>query len=172
VIEQGGEDGAVALALQRGDVRRVEQFAGLVVTQRRCLALVALDRRALHALDRIVRHGVALAQVLEEGGEGGEAVALGHAAKSTPRQIVAPGDDVGAGHGAELDGLPDAGEAHEVLQGVLVGASRRRAAEVGEPLQLGRNLGQALEGRRRQKAGVGGDKCGELAGGHGRPVYC
>ena len=76
--------------------------------------------------------------------------------KAAPQQVVAPGDDVRPGDAAELLRLPDAGEAHEVGQRVLVGAPRGRAAEVGEPLQLGRHVGQALEGLgRQQPAGAG-----------------
>ena len=66
VIKQGGQDRPVALALDRDAFRRIEQLPRLVVAQRRRLAFVAFHRRPLHALDRVVRHGVAFAQVLEQ----------------------------------------------------------------------------------------------------------
>ena len=40
----------------------------------------------------------------------------------------------------------DAGEPHEVAQRALVAAPRVRVAEIGEPLELGRHVGELLEG--------------------------
>ena len=77
-----------------------------MVSERRRLALIAFDSRPLHALDRVVRHGVALAQVLEQGGEGGQAVTQRLAAQTAAGQVVAPGDHVRAGH---LPKAPPAG---------------------------------------------------------------
>ena len=42
-------------------------------------------------------------------------------------------------------GRRDAGEAHEILHRVFVGAAGVRVAEIGEPLDLGRHVGQPVE---------------------------
>ena len=62
-----------------------------------------------------------------------------------PRQLVAPGDDVRAGHGPKLLRPGDAGEPHEVADRVLVGAPGAAVGDVGKPFDLGRDLGQALK---------------------------
>jgi hypothetical protein len=56
VIEQGGQDGAVARALER-----------LGIAQRWRAAFIAVGHRPLHAVDGIAGHGVALAEVIEQG---------------------------------------------------------------------------------------------------------
>ena len=88
---------------------------------------------------------VLFAEILEQRGEGGQAMPNGHAAQGALHQVVAPGDDVGARDGAEFFWFDDAGETHEVLQRVFVGAARALVAEVGEPFDFGRNVGQVLE---------------------------
>ena len=50
-----------------------------------------------------------------------------------------PGDQ------AELLGLVNPGKAHEVLDVVLVGFARARVLNVGEPLELRRDISEALE---------------------------
>ena len=51
----------------------------------------------------------------------------------------------------------DAGEAHEVLQRVLVGAPGALVAQVGEPLDFGRDVGELLKaGGGEQAVGAGG----------------
>ena len=107
-----------------------------MVAEGRGLPVVALHRRALHPLHRVVADGVALAEVLEERGEGGEPVPLRHPGETTVRELIAPGDDVGAGDAPELERLLDPDEPHEVLERVLVGAGGR-AAEVLEPTEVG-----------------------------------
>jgi hypothetical protein len=87
-----------------------------VIPEGRRLAFVRIDHRTLHALDRVVGHGVAITQVLEQGRQGCQAVPDRRAAQGPLGQVVAPGNHMGAGHGPELVGLLDAGEAHEVLQ--------------------------------------------------------
>ena len=69
VVKQHGEDRPVAFALQRVRTRRVQQLPRLHVGDRRGLALVGPLLRTLHALDRIVRDGVPLAQVIEQIGQ-------------------------------------------------------------------------------------------------------
>ena len=60
-----------------------------------------------------------------------------------------------AGHDAEFLWTADAGEAHEVLHRGFIGAAGVWITEVGEPLDLGRNVGEGLElgGREQSVAG-------------------
>jgi class 3 adenylate cyclase len=60
-------------------------------------------------------------------------------------EIVAPGDDVGPRHGAEFSRVFDAGEAHEIANGVPVRTAGARVSDVGEPLARGRHVGQPAE---------------------------
>ena len=154
VEEQGREDRAVALLLDRFFVGRGvlagrhEQVARLVVAERRRLAFVALDPGALDALDRVVGDGVLVAEILEQRRQRGETVPDGRAARirrRSAREVVAPGDDVGAGHDAELLRARDAGEPHEVADRVLVGAPVFGLRILREPLDLGRHVGQPPE---------------------------
>lgn len=55
-------------------------------------------------------------------------------------QIIAPGDDMCAGHVPEFFRPLDACKEHEVLDGVFVGAFCAGVANVLEPFNLGRNL--------------------------------
>ena len=48
------------------------------------------------------------------------------------------------GHGAELLRPIDAGEAHEVVDGVFIGALGAGVAEIGEPFDLRRDIREAL----------------------------
>ena len=81
-------------------------------------------------------------------------------------QILAPGDQVGAGDGAELLRAGDPDEAGEVPHVLLVGAAGLLVRDIGEPLQFGRHFGQAPEfggGRgaaRRDGRGGGGNAFG------------
>jgi hypothetical protein len=49
------------------------------------------------------------------------------------------------GHGAELIRPDDAGEAHEIVDGVFIRPAGAAVAKAGEPLDLGRDLRKALE---------------------------
>jgi hypothetical protein len=60
-------------------------------------------------------------------------------------KLVAPGDDVGARHGAEVFRPAQAGEGLKVSDVLLVGAAGVGVGEVGEPLELGGNRGQGVE---------------------------
>ena len=111
--QQRREDGAVALALDRVLPRRFEQLARLVIADRRRLAFAAFRPWPLDAFDRVMGDGVLLAQILEQRGERGQPVPDGRAAESALPQRVAPGDDVGARHGAKLLRPDDAGEAQK-----------------------------------------------------------
>ena len=67
------------------------------------------------------------------------------AAESAPAQLVAPGDQMRARHGAKFFRAENAGEAHEVLHRVFVGSTGVPVADVGEPFDLGRHVGEFLE---------------------------
>ena len=133
------------LLLMRVGLRRGEQFAGLVIAERRRLAFAAFRPRPLDAFDRVMGDGVLLAEIFEQRRERREPVPDRAAAKPAPRQVVAPGDDVRARHGAKFLRPADAGEPHEIPHRVFVGAPGARVAEIGEPLDLGRHVGQAVE---------------------------
>ena len=133
------------LALERVGRRRRQQLARLVIADRRRLAFAAFRLRPLDAFDRVMGDGVLLAQIFEQRGERREPVPDRAAAEPAPHQLVAPGDDVRARHGAKFFRPHDAGEAHEVLHRVFVGAPGLRIAEIGEPLDLGRHVGQPVK---------------------------
>jgi hypothetical protein len=66
VIEQGGQDGAIARALERVRRRRLQELALLGVAQRQRAAFIAVGHPPLHAVDGIAGHGVALAEIIEQ----------------------------------------------------------------------------------------------------------
>ena len=78
--------------------------------------------------------------------------------------VVAPGDDVRARHGAKLLRPHDAGEAHEIPHRVFVGAAGARVAEIGEPLDLGRHVGEPVKLGGGQQPVAGSDPGRELVG--------
>ncbi len=109
-------------------------------------------------------NGVFVAEIFEQRGERGQPVADRAAAKPAPHQVVAPGDDVGARHGAKFLRADDPGEAHEIPYPVFVGAAGARVAEIGEPLDLGRHVSELMKlGGGEQPRNTGGGN-GELVG--------
>ena len=105
VEQQRREDGAVALALDGVGLRRGQQLARLVIAERRRLAFAAFRLRPLHAFDRVVGDGVALAEIFEQRGQRREPVADRAAAAGragSAHQVVAPGDDMRARHRREI----------------------------------------------------------------------
>jgi len=52
---------------------------------------------------------------------------------------------VGARHGAKLLRPDNAGEAHEIPHRVFVGAAGAGVTEIGEPLDLGRHVGELVK---------------------------
>ena len=156
VEQQRRENGAVALALDRVVLRRLEQLACLMIAERRRLAFAAFRFRPLDAFDRIMGDGVLIAEIFEQRRQRREPVPDRAAAKPAPRQLVAPGDDVRARDGPKFLRPADAGEAHEVLHGGFVRAAGARVREIGEPLDLGRHVGELVE--------LGGGQHPETAG--------
>jgi hypothetical protein len=100
---------------------------------------------AFDAIDRVVGHGVFLAEVLKERGERRELSPDRGPRKHAALQILSPSDQVRPGDGAKIRGLVDADEAHEVPNVSLVSAAGEGVVEIGEPLELGWDLGKALE---------------------------
>ena len=129
-----------------------------MVAERRRLAFAGFRFRPLDAFDWVMGDGVPAAQIFEQRGQRREPVPDRAAAKPAPHELVAPGDDVRARDGAKFLRPDDAGEAYEILHRVLVGAPCLRIAQIGEPLDLGRHVGQPVEL-------VGGQKPGNTGGG-------
>ncbi len=79
-------------------------------------------------------------------------------AQDERRVVVAnfDGDDVRLAHLSERARLADADVPHEVLQGVFVSAPVALVADVRKPLELGRDVSQALESDRRSATPPGG----------------
>ena len=169
VEQQRGQNGAVALALDRVVRRCVQQLARLMVAERRRLAFAAFRLRPLDAFHRVMADGVLLTQIFEQRGERRQPVPDRAAAKPAPHQVVAPGDDVGPRHRAKLPRPGDASEAHEVADRVLVDAARVGIAEIGEPLDLGRHIGELMELGGGQQSVAGRDPGRQLLGAVGRP---
>ena len=151
VKQQRRENGAITLALERVGLGRGEQLARLMIAKRGRFTVTAFRLRPLHTLDHVMRNGVAFAEIVEQRGQRRETVTDG---RITPRltasgqarpQIVAPGDDMRARHRPKLFRSADAGELHEVLHRVLIGAAGVPVGEVGKPFDRGRHVGELLE---------------------------
>ena len=97
VVEQGGENGAIADALEGVFGRRIEQLARLGVAERRRLTFVAIGHRPLDAVDRIAGHGIVLTEIVEQGRERRELAADAGGRQRALLEVLAPGDDMGAG---------------------------------------------------------------------------
>jgi hypothetical protein len=110
VIEQGGEDGAIAHTLERVLGRRIEQLAGLGIAERRGRAFVSIGGRAFDTVDRIAGDSVMLAEIIEQGRERRELAANSGIGQAAGLKMLASGDDVGARHGAELGRTAQAGK--------------------------------------------------------------
>jgi hypothetical protein len=69
------------------------------------------------------------------------------AAELAAGKVVAPGDDMGTGLrcGAEFFRPVDAGEAHEVADRVFVRSAGAPVADIGEPLDLGGHIREAVK---------------------------
>jgi len=80
----------------------------------RGFACVALHLRALHTLDRVVGHGILVAEILKQRRQRGQPVPDGCADQGPVAkpvtEIVAPGNDMCAGHVAEFFRPLDAGK--------------------------------------------------------------
>ena len=145
VIEQGGQNGPVPHALHGVFVRGREQLARLRITKGRSFTFFAFVLRALHALDRIVGHGVPVAEILKQRGQRCQPVPDGRTAQDPICKIIAPGDHMRARHRPEFFRSLDAGKQHEILDRIFIGATGAGVADVCEPLDLGRDISEPLE---------------------------
>ena len=138
-------------ALERVRRRRLQQLARLGVAERRRAAFIAVRHRPLHAVDRIAGDGVALAEVIEQRGQGRELAPDAGGRQLAGLQVLAPGDDMGAGDGAQLRGPAQPGEGRELAHVDFVGPAGFGIGDVGEPFELGRNVGEVAVLGRRQR---------------------
>ena len=145
VVEEGGEDGAIPLALQGVGRGSIEERPSVPVADGRGLPLVGFGAWALDPSHGVVGDGVALAKVVEEGADSRELAADRGRGERTGLQVFAPGDHVGAGDPPHFLGGRDPHKAAELAHVALVGAAGARVVDIGEPLHLGRHPGQALE---------------------------
>jgi hypothetical protein len=98
-----------------------------------------------------------LAEIIEQGGEGRELAADAGGGELALLEVLALGDDVGAGDGAQLGDVAQAGEGNELLNVDLIGAAGFGVGEVGKPFELGRDLDAVVElggGEGRRSAGA------------------
>ena len=145
VVEEDGEDGAIAFAFEGGGIGGGQQRPSLVVGDGRGFALVGSFGRSLDAVGRVDGGGVAGTKVIEERADGGEFTPDGGRAELLPFEVLAPGDDVGAGHGAQFDVILDAEELDELADVLAVGEAGVAVGEVGEPLGLGGHFSELAE---------------------------
>src|ERR1700722_15576503 len=143
--EQGGKKGAGALAAEGVVLRRLEEFARLMIGDRRRLAFAAPSLWPLDALRRVMGHRILVAEIFEQRRQRREPVSDRAAAEASAREFVAPGDDVRARDDPKFFRPADAGKAHKVLHGGFVRATRARVRKIGEPL--------SLKGARRRAGG-------------------
>src|SRR5262249_12058648 len=108
VIEERGEDCAVSDSLQGFLGWKGEQLSGLVIGDGWRFAFITLHLRSLNSFHGIVRHGVLVAEVLEERRECRKAVSDGCAAQDSLAQRVPPGDHVSRRYEPEFLRAPDA----------------------------------------------------------------
>lgn len=155
--EVGGENGSVSHALKRVSRGSGEESFRLSIAQSRGFALVGALRGPFDAVGGVSLDGVVLAEKLKERGERGELPADGRGRQLTGLELLAPGQDVSPGHIPKFPGLDDAGEAHEFLHVVHVGAPRVPVVDVGEPLKLSRDFREALELVTGEDSGLGVD---------------
>jgi hypothetical protein len=103
-----------------------------------------------------VGDGVVLAEIFEQRGQRCQPEPDRRAAELAPAQLVAPSDQMRARHRAEFLRTENAGEAHEILHRIFVGPAGVPVADVGEPFDLGRHVGEFL------KLGGGQEPVGRL----------
>jgi hypothetical protein len=89
------------------------------------------------------------AEIVEKGRERRELAANAGRGQCTLLELPAPSDDVGAGNAAQFGDAAQAHERDEFRDIDLVGPVGFGIGEVGEPFELGRNLGEIAEMGRR-----------------------
>jgi hypothetical protein len=136
---------AVRRDLPRIVQRRGEQLAGLMIAECRRLAFAALSPR-LTPLTRLCV--TALRSQRYSNSEASRCrVAL---PQDCGAQDHRTSDDVSTRHCPKLVRPTDASKLHEIAHCVFVSTARVLVADVGEPLDVGRHVGQAVEFGGRQ----------------------
>ena len=100
-----------------------------------------------------MQHRVTVAEIGVERGQRGELAPDGVVGQLLLHEVLAPGDDVDARHVAELGGLPQACEGHEVIEVLLVRPARVGIGQVRKPFDLRGDVGQSLELSGREHLG-------------------
>ena len=111
--QEHAQDGPIPHALERVGWWRIQQCPGLDVTERRSFSFLALDLGTFYAFDRVMGHGVGVAQVFIQGRQRGEFAPDAGAGQLLVFQIVSPGQDVAARDQSKVLGSRDAGTLHE-----------------------------------------------------------
>jgi hypothetical protein len=145
VVEEDCENCPVPFALERGGVWGVKKLAGLLVRNRRRFSLIRPLGRSFDTMHRIDDDGVLFAEVIEEVRKRGKLSTNRRGSHGFVFQRLAPGDDVRSSDDAEVGEVLDANELHELPNIVPVGSAGVGIGDVGEPLSLGGNVGEALK---------------------------
>ena len=143
VVEQQGEEGAIAQGLQIVAGGELQEMPRLGIPERRRLAFVAFDLGPLHALDRIRRHRVLIAQDIQRGRRGRRACA----APSMPASSRRSRSLRQARTCARVTSRSSSGAAMPMkvmnsLQVVVVRPAGVRVVDVRKPLGRRRHLGE------------------------------
>ncbi len=96
VVEQQGEEGAIALSFQVVASGKPQEVPCLGIVERRRLALIVLHLRPADPFDRVVGHGVGVGQILELRREGGELAADRATGELAVLKVLAPREHVRA----------------------------------------------------------------------------
>ncbi|KPX28976.1 hypothetical protein ALO69_200017 [Pseudomonas ficuserectae] len=159
VVEQHRQHGPITQSLQRAFIRCLKQGLGLVITQRRRLAFIALNPRPFDPMHRVAAgDGIVFQEVIEEAGQRGQFSADGGPGQAALFQIGAPGQYVRPGDLAKIIGAGQPYKGREIRQVILIGTACAWVVQVGKPLDRGRYPGQTLEFDCREPAlAVGSD---------------
>lgn len=158
VIEEHGQDRPVALALQRPGRRGLQQPQRLLVSERRRCPLAVHRGRAPDAQHRIMQHGMAVTEIIIQGGQGREFTPDGVVGQAPALQVIAPGEDMRPGHLPQLLGAADAGKGEKLPDIPLVILTSIAVAQIGEPFGFRGDGGQSLELYGRETVRRQGDK--------------
>jgi hypothetical protein len=152
VIEQSGEDGAIAHALQGVSRRGFNQLAHMGIAERRRRTFIAIRHRPLHTVNGVAGHGVALAEIIEQRRQRRELAADAGRGQSARLEVSAPGDDMGAADGTQFRRSIQTGKRQKLVNVNFVCTAGFGVGDVGEPFELGGDFGQVAILRRREGA--------------------
>jgi hypothetical protein len=112
---------------------------------RTSLIIIIIRGRPLYAVYRIAEDGIALAEIIEQRGKCRQLAADTGGSEAPGLHVLAPRDDMSARNCPYCAVVFQVSEGDEFRDIDLIGPSRFRIGDVGEPLQLGRNIGEAGE---------------------------